>query len=109
MNNTKVILIIVLIAVGIGALYFYWNKSVKPKETYIDDNKVVQEEDTYADYTNTNLIEPVKHFNLNTVGGSMRNASHDLRYTPPIPKNDNILPWGKSTLEPELDRKGICI
>ena len=43
----------------------------------------------------------------NTISGSLRNGTHDIRgdiVNPKIP----VSPWGNSTIEPDTNIKGIC-
>lgn len=44
---------------------------------------------------------------IDTKGSSLRNASLDLRASPPIPRNDSISPWMKSTIDSDLLRKPL--
>ena len=55
----------------------------------------------------THLIHPKVHMGVNTISGSLRNGTHDIRgdiVNPKIP----ISPWGNSTIEPDTNLKGIC-
>lgn len=55
----------------------------------------------------THLIHPKVHMGVNTVGSSLRNATHDIRGDIPNPKI-NVSPWMQSTIEPDTNIKGIC-
>lgn len=55
----------------------------------------------------THLIHPKVHMGVNTVGSSLRNATHDIRGDIPNPKI-NVSPWNNSTIEPDTNIKGIC-
>jgi hypothetical protein len=55
----------------------------------------------------THLIHPKVWHGVNTVGGSLRNASYDLRGNVPVPKI-NVSPWLNSTMDPDTNIMGIC-
>lgn len=55
----------------------------------------------------THLIHPKVHMGVNTVGSSLRNATHDIRGDIPNPKLI-VSPWNNSTIEPDTNIKGIC-
>jgi len=55
----------------------------------------------------THLLHPKVHMGVNTVGSSLRNATHDIRGDIPNPKI-NVSPWLNSTIEPDTNIKGIC-
>lgn len=55
----------------------------------------------------THLIHPMKHMGVNTVGSSLKNATHDIRGDIPNPKI-NVSPWNNSTIEPDTNIKGLC-
>jgi hypothetical protein len=55
----------------------------------------------------THLIHPKVWHGVNTVGGSLRNASYDLRGNVPVPKI-NVAPWNNSTMDPDTNIMGIC-
>jgi hypothetical protein len=44
---------------------------------------------------------------INTVGQSLKNASHDVRGTIPNPKF-TVSPWNNSTYEPDFNLKPLC-
>lgn len=55
----------------------------------------------------TQLIHPKVQMGINTVSGSLRNGTHDIRgdiINPKIP----VSPWGNSTIEPDTNLKGVC-
>lgn len=54
--------------------------------------------------TDQNFLESGHHYGINTVGQSLRNASHQLRSDPPIPKV-NVSPWQNSTIDGDSNRK----
>ncbi len=54
-----------------------------------------------------NWIHPKNHMGVNTVGSSMRNATHDIRGDVPCPKVYTSV-WNESTIEPDHNIKGIC-
>ena len=45
--------------------------------------------------------------NINTVGQSLKNGSHDIRGTIPNPKF-SVSPWNNSTYEPDYNIKPLC-
>ena len=47
------------------------------------------------------------HIGVNTVGQSLRNASHDIRGTISNPKSV-VSPWMNSTIEPDNNLKSLC-
>lgn len=53
-----------------------------------------------------NLIHPKVHMGINTVGNSLRNATHDIRGDIPNPKI-HVSPWNMSTIEPDTNLKGF--
>jgi hypothetical protein len=53
------------------------------------------------------FVDSTKFIGIDTQGSSLRNASHDLRRDPPIPRSDNVSPWLTSTIEPDLSRKAL--
>lgn len=53
-----------------------------------------------------NFLDAQKFIGINTQGSSLRNASHDLRSTPLIPKRA-VGPWGESSIDPDLYRKPL--
>lgn len=55
----------------------------------------------------THLIHPKVHMGVNTVGSSLKNATHDIRGDIPNPKI-RVAPWLQSTIEPDTNLKGIC-
>lgn len=55
----------------------------------------------------THLIHPKVHMGVNTVGTSLRNATHDIRGDVPNPKT-TVSPWNNSTIEPDTNIMGIC-
>lgn len=55
----------------------------------------------------THLIHPKVWHGVNTVGGSLRNASHDIRGNEPVPKV-NVSPWLNSTIDPDTNIMGVC-
>lgn len=55
----------------------------------------------------TSLIHPKVHMGQNTVSGSLRNPTHDIRGDIPNPKIP-VSPWGNSTIEPDTNIRGLC-
>lgn len=53
-----------------------------------------------------NFLNAGHHIGVNTVGQSLRNASHDIRQTPPNPR-DVVSPWMQSTIAPDLMRRPL--
>lgn len=57
---------------------------------------------------NDNLINTDKYIiGVDTVGQSLKNASHDIRGTIANPKY-NVSPWNNSTYEPDYNLKSLC-
>ena len=57
---------------------------------------------------NQNLINTEKYVvGIDTVGQSLKNASHDIRGTIANPKF-NVSPWNNSTYEPDYNIKPLC-
>ena len=57
-----------------------------------------------GDVKDQNFLTAGYHMGFDTVGTSLRNASHDLRSTPPCPRY-RISVFNNSTIEPELTRR----
>jgi len=55
----------------------------------------------------THLLHPKVHMGVDTVGESLKNATHDLRGDVAVPKI-RVSPWNNSTIEPDTNLKGIC-
>ncbi len=51
-----------------------------------------------------NFLNSGYHIGINTVGQTLRNASYDLRSTPPNPQAQ-VSPWAQSTIEPDINRR----
>jgi hypothetical protein len=59
-----------------------------------------------GDVKDQNFLTASYHSGFDTVGSSLRNASHDLRSTPPCPRA-RVSIWSQSTIEPDLARKEL--
>lgn len=55
---------------------------------------------------NRHLVNVTRPVGVNTIGSSHKNASYDLRSSPPCPKMI-IGPWNQSSIEPDLNIKGL--
>lgn len=55
-----------------------------------------------------NLLNSGYHIGINTVGQTLRNASHDLRSEYPNPQVP-VSPWMQTTIEPDLNRRPLEI
>lgn len=77
-----------------------------PKEIEADWYDTVPLECTKK-LSGTNLIHPKTHMGVNTVGSSMKNATHDIRGDVPNPKL-YVSPWNISSIEPDTNIKGLC-
>ena len=53
-----------------------------------------------------NFLECSRFVGIDTQGSSLRNANHDLRSAPVIPRRD-VGPWAQSTVEADLLRKPL--
>ncbi len=75
-----------------------------PKETNQDWFEVMPEP---ISVKNRHLINVSRPVGVNTIGNSLRNASWDIRGSPPCPKFV-VSPWQQSTIEPDYNIKGLC-
>jgi hypothetical protein len=75
-----------------------------PKETNKDWFEVMPEP---ISVKNRHLINVSRPIGVNTIGTSLRNASYDIRGSPPCPKFV-VSPWLQSTIEPDYNLKGLC-
>ena len=57
---------------------------------------------------NQNFLNAGHHLGVNTVGQSLRNANRQIRSEPPNPQV-KVSPWLQSTIEPDINRRGIEI
>lgn len=75
-----------------------------------DNSKVSEEWGQYApkDLYGANFLDATKYFGIDTVGQSLRNASHDLRSTPSNPLKQ-MSPWNQSTIMPDTMRRAFNI
>lgn len=55
-----------------------------------------------------NLLNSGYHIGVNTVGQTLRNASHDIRSEYPNPQVP-VSPWMQTTIEPDLNRRALEI
>ena len=55
----------------------------------------------------THFIHPKVHMGVNTISGSMRNGTHDIRGDVPNPQI-KVSIWGQSTINPDTNSKGLC-
>ena len=53
------------------------------------------------------LLDPIKFVGVDTQGSSLRNASHDIRRDPPIPRIDNVSPFLNSSIDPDPYKKPL--
>jgi hypothetical protein len=56
--------------------------------------------------TDQNFLTAGHHIGMNTVGNSLRNASHDLRSEIPNPQSQ-VSPWNQTTIGPDLMRRPL--
>ena len=56
--------------------------------------------------TDQNFLTSGHHIGMNTVGNSLRNASHDLRSELPNPQAQ-VSPWNQTTIGPDLMRRPL--
>jgi hypothetical protein len=59
-----------------------------------------------GDVKDQNFLTAGYHLGFDTQGNSLRNASHDLRSTPPNPRY-RVSIWQQSTIESDLSRKDL--
>jgi hypothetical protein len=55
-----------------------------------------------------NFLNAGYQIGVDTIGQSLRNASHDLRSEPANPQQQ-VGPWNQSTIEPDINRKPLEI
>jgi hypothetical protein len=55
-----------------------------------------------------NFLNAGYQIGVDTIGQSLRNASHDLRSSPPNPQVQ-VGPWNQTTIEPDVNRKPLEI
>jgi hypothetical protein len=55
---------------------------------------------------NRHLINVTRPVGVNTIGTSHKNPSYDIRLNPPCPKF-TVSPWMQSSIEPDLNVKGL--
>lgn len=75
-----------------------------PKETRDDWFDVIPDPISVA---NRHLISVSRPVGVNSIGTSLKNASWDIRGTPPNPRQA-ISPWLNSSIEPDYNIKGLC-
>ena len=75
-----------------------------------DDSKVAADWGQFApqDLYGRNFLDATKYFGVDTVGQTLRNASYDIRSTPPNPLR-KISPWNQSTILPDTMRRAFNI
>lgn len=91
------------------------DKKYSPEEVFKVDKLLPQEVKTdWFDVMpepikveNRHLVNVTRPIGVNTIGTSHRNASHDIRGSPPCPKFV-VSPWGQSTIDPDTNIKGPC-
>jgi len=57
---------------------------------------------------NPHMINIYRPVGVNTISTSLKNPSHDIRGTPPNPKNF-VSPWGMSSIEPDVNIKNQAL
>lgn len=55
---------------------------------------------------NRHLVNVTRPVGVNTIGSSHKNMSYDLRGSPPCPKF-TVSPWNSSSIDPDLNIKGL--
>ena len=74
-------------------------KSLLPKES---------NNEFFPDDVQPNFDESYDYMiGIDTVGQSLKNASHDIRGTVPCPKINGVSPWGNSSIEPDYNIAGL--
>jgi len=56
---------------------------------------------------NRHLVNITRSTGINTIGSSLKIATHDIRGNVPCPKYV-VSPWMQSSVEPDLNTKGLC-
>lgn len=59
-----------------------------------------------GDVKDQNLLTAGFHLGFDTQGNSLRNASHDIRSSPPNPRY-RVSIWNQSNIEPDLNRRPL--
>jgi hypothetical protein len=59
-----------------------------------------------GDVKDQNYLTAGYHIGFDTQGSSLRNASHDIRSSPPNPRY-SVSIWQQSTIEPDLNRRPL--
>ena len=59
-----------------------------------------------GDVKDQNFLTAGYHLGFDTQGTSLRNASHDIRSTPPNPRY-RVSIWQQSTIDPDMSRKNL--
>lgn len=75
-----------------------------PQERHDDWFEVIEEP---ISVKNRHLMSLQRPIGINSIGESLRNATHDLR---PAPVNPKFVtgPWMQSTIEPDYNTKSLC-
>lgn len=90
------------------------NQNCEPEDLFDVDKYLPQEvNDSWFEVQpepisvkNRHLINITKPIGINTIGSSLRNASHDLRAQPSAPKF-TVSPWLQSSIEPDVNLKPL--
>lgn len=90
------------------------NQDCSPEDLFDVDKYLPQEvNDDWFDVQpepisvkNRHLINITRPIGINTIATSLRNSSHDIRGTPPVPKHV-VSPWLQSSIEPDTNLKPL--
>lgn len=75
-----------------------------PQEKHDDWFEVIDEP---VALKNRHLISLQQPLGIDTIGQSLKNATHDIRGNPPNPKMV-VSPWNQSSIEPDFNLKPLC-
>lgn len=85
-------------------------KPLKPEDLLPKEKNPDWFENPNSDFNVSRAISmevPDFKFGIDTIGQSLKNASWDIRGTPPNPKV-TVGPWNNSTIEPDYNLRGLC-
>ena len=82
-------------------------EDTKPEELQPNTDNLPDWFDTSVQQNFDNSYGDMFSLGVNTVGQSLKNASHDIRGIVPCPKINGVSPWGNSSIEPDYNINGL--